>query len=47
MNEVDEIKIAINNCRCDVCSLREACDLYELYTDETICSTAVDNVEAF
>lgn len=45
--EVDEIKEAINKCKCDECSLREACDLYELFTDETICSVAVDNLEDF
>lgn len=45
--EVDEIKIAINNCKCDECTLRKACDLYELATDETICGAITDRVEEF
>lgn len=41
MNKIDEIKAAIYNCNCDECTLREACDLYEEFTNETICSIAV------
>lgn len=45
--EVDEIKIAINNCKCDECTLREACDLYELFKSETICGAITDRAEDF
>lgn len=45
--EVSEVKKEINNCECEECSLRKACDLYEELTDETICSVAAESLEGF
>lgn len=45
--KASEIKEELFNCKCEGCSLRKACDLYEELTGETICSVAEDNLEGY